>query len=67
MNETKPIWASRLFWTGVVQTAFGVFQMASQLAAHPESPPSADAVLFIVLGIVTIILRLRTNQLVEPW
>lgn len=67
MSETKPIWASRLFWTGVVQTALGLYQMCYELAQHPDHPPSADAVLFLILGVVTIILRIRTNQLVEPW
>ena len=59
MEDTKPFYASKTFWGGVlVVLAAG----ASLLGIEPEQLPSADEIVAIIGGVLAIIGRFNATK-----
>lgn len=54
MEETKPFYASKTFWGGVLVIAAAG---ASLLGISPEQLPSADEIVAIIGGVLAIVGR----------
>ena len=62
-SYTKSIFASRLFWMGVAETIYGLINLVQDMLNGQTV--EQEVVTLVLLGVATILLRIRTNQPVE--
>lgn len=63
MEESKPFWASRTVWVGIVGLAFALLGAAGWLPAGLDEGAVVDAVMAL-LGVLTIVFRTRASATV---
>lgn len=57
--EPKPWWASKLIWTGSIEVAFGIWELAKD---GQITDADFQAILLIVAGFATIVFRAFTAR-----
>jgi len=62
-SYTKSIFASRLFWMGVAETIYGIINLVQDMLNGQAV--EQEVVTLVLLGVATILLRIRTNQPIE--
>jgi hypothetical protein len=65
MEESKPFWASRTIWVGVLGIAFPLLAAAGLLPDGLREEQVLDAVM-AALGVLTVIFRARARTVVAP-
>jgi hypothetical protein len=63
MDETKPFWASRTIWVGIVGVLFPLLAAAGWLPRDLSEEQVVDG-LMALLGLLTILFRARATSLV---